>query len=76
VSEEDLIELKELQDMAEGSWLLGSSNHRRVTLGEISHRLTELIRKHEGAPKDCSGDPSSCPDNEGCGCHCTPRQSC
>lgn len=22
-------------------------------------------------PTDCSGDPSSCPDNEGCGCYCS-----
>jgi hypothetical protein len=24
----------------------------------------------EQRPADCSGDPSSCPDNEGYGCHC------
>lgn len=25
----------------------------------------------ESAPKDCSGDPACCPDNEGYGCHCS-----
>ncbi|KVO11735.1 hypothetical protein WJ73_19495 [Burkholderia ubonensis] len=25
----------------------------------------------DGKPRDCSGDPTSCPDNEGRGCHCS-----
>lgn len=24
-------------------------------------------------PADCTGDSSSCPDNEGCGCFCSDR---
>lgn len=25
-------------------------------------------------PSDCSGEPSNCPDNEGCGCFCADRE--
>ena len=74
MSEEQLLELRELQQMAEDSWVLGSSGHRRETLKKISQRLTALITVVSGShakPIDCSGDPASCPDNEGFGCWCS-----
>lgn len=36
------------------------------------NRVKDLIAAQQAAaPVDCSGTPSSCPDNEGYGCHCS-----
>ena len=34
-------------------------------------RRADLAAQQAAAPADCSGTPSSCPDNEGYGCHCS-----
>jgi hypothetical protein len=39
-------ELRALQVLAEDSWIMGSSGHRRETLKNIHERLSTLIQKH------------------------------
>jgi hypothetical protein len=38
---------------------------------EILQLRAALAAQQAAAPADCSGTPSSCPDNEGYGCHCS-----
>ena len=43
----------------------------RDPMTELAWRVWANKRLAPGAPADCSGTPSSCPDNEGYGCHCS-----
>ena len=44
------------------------------SLESMIERLTELLDKDVLPPSDCSGNPESCPDNEGFGCWCVDKQ--
>ena len=44
------------------------------SLESMIERLMELLDKDVLPPSDCSGNPESCPDNEGHGCWCVNKQ--
>lgn len=46
---------------------------KRRDYADAASKIRAAIKKAEsnGRPAECSGDPSSCPDNEGRGCWCS-----
>jgi hypothetical protein len=52
----------------------GSSKAERYTKRKEIALRSAIASLDQEKPSDCSGDPASCPDNEGRGCYCSDKE--